>query len=104
MSASDVFPNFAALFAAVLQRVIDGQEPCRECRSATAVRIHPWYYSGKSDSRDPAHTHRALCAGCSANAEHAQQRFAARAALVAEWQAEVRTSLAARRSPSTKAR
>ena len=104
MSASDVFPNFAALFAALLHRVIDGQEPCRECRSAPAVRIHPWYYSGKSDSRDPAHTHRALCAGCSTNAERAQHRFAARRALVERAQAEVRTSLAALRSPSTKTR
>jgi len=88
---------------ALYLRVHAGQEPCRECRSAPAVRVHP-FYAGQADALDPAHTHRALCAGCSANAERAQQRFAARAALVEKWQAEVRTSLAARRSPSTKAR
>ena len=90
----------ADTLGALYQRVRAGQEPCRECRSAPAVHIYPWYYSGKSDAPYPdlADTHRALCAGCSANAERAQTRFAARTALVDQWQAEVRTSLALRRS------
>ena len=85
MSAADGPPNDVTPLGALYLRVTAGQERCRECRSAPAVRVHPWFAAGTSDARDPAHTHRALCADCSAKVARAQQRFAARTALVAEW-------------------
>jgi hypothetical protein len=105
MSAADQPLDLVTPLGALLRRVHAGQEPCRECRVAPAVRIHRWFYSGKSDAPYPdlADTHRALCAGCSANDARAQKRCAARMALVDRWQDEVRTSLAPR-SKSTKAR
>ena len=105
MRASDETPTLVTPLTTLDQRVRAGQEPCRECRVARAVEIHQRLSSGDVDARDrdPAHRYwRALCTGCGANAARAQQRFAARLALVEKCQAEVRTGLAALRWPSTK--
>ena len=103
MSTADQPPYRVNPLAALHDRVRTGQEPCRECRSAPAIYIHQ-RFQRDTDALDVNATHRALCAGCSANAARAGQAFAARQALVDQWQTEVRTSLATLRSSSTKLR